>query len=141
MADSLSTREAAAYLAERGYTVGRRRVGGRGAPTADTIKHWCKDGKFPRVEKRGRDWYIPQADLDRLIAERDTHMIAVEIKLTTGTYRLPMDGGDRILTPGDIRTNWDAWVSDEVDEDQLLAAEELAARHPGIAIDRDDSNG
>ena len=74
----LTTQQAAAYLAERGYTVGRRRIGGKGAPTADTIKHWCEQGKFPRVEKRGRDWYIPQEDLDRLIRSATMQKIVLE---------------------------------------------------------------
>lgn len=85
-----------------------------------------------------------------LIAQRkESKMKAVEIKLDNGTFYIPlatydhnkvlipMDGGERVLTPGDIRVNWDAWVSDEVPDSLLLTADELAVQHPGIAIDRE----
>lgn len=63
----MTTTEAAAYLAERSYTVKRRRVGGEGPPTADTVKRWCLNGRFPGATKHGRDWSIPREDLDKLI--------------------------------------------------------------------------
>lgn len=76
-------------------------------------------------------------------------MLAVEIKLETGTYYIPLstfdhgkvlvpaDNGAHVLSPADIRANWDAWVADLVDEDQLLTTEELAVQYPDIAIDRE----
>ncbi len=66
-----TTTSAAEYLAARGYTVGRRRVGGRGAPAADTIKHWIRRGKI-KARKAGGVWLIAQEDLDRVIAARQT---------------------------------------------------------------------
>jgi hypothetical protein len=75
-------------------------------------------------------------------------MIAIEIKLETGTFYLPAqpfdhgkvlipDGaanGQHVLTPGEVRVNWDAWVGD-LARPRLLTAEELAAQHPGIVVD------
>lgn len=53
----LTTTEAAALLTERGITV-----------KADTIKHWCQQGKFPNARRIGGprrgSWLIPQSDLD-----------------------------------------------------------------------------
>lgn len=64
----LTTTEAAEYLAQRGYTVKRRRVGGKGPPTADTIKHWCGK-RLPARKAKGGGWLIAQEALDRLIEE------------------------------------------------------------------------
>lgn len=76
-------------------------------------------------------------------------MVAVEIKLETGTYYIPLStfdhgkvlipesNGAHVLSPADIRANWDAWVSDLVGEGQLLTAAELAQRYPDIAIDHE----
>lgn len=76
-------------------------------------------------------------------------MTAVEIILDSGTFYipledwdngavlLPMDNGQRVLTPGDIRAMWNAWVSDEVSDEQLLTLDELKTQHPGIWIDRE----
>jgi len=57
---------AARYLAERGYTVGSRRIGGRAAPKADTIRRWCKQEKI-KARHEGYIWLIPQEELDRLL--------------------------------------------------------------------------
>lgn len=69
MADELTTTEAAAYLAEHGYTVSRRRVGGSAPPSADTLKHWALAGKLTGARKRDNRWFIPKQELDRLIDE------------------------------------------------------------------------
>lgn len=58
---------AAEYLAERGYTVGRGRIGGRGAPKADTIRRWCERGKV-KARRVGYIWLIAQEELDRIIS-------------------------------------------------------------------------
>lgn len=63
----MTTHEAAAYLASKGYTVGRRRAGGKGAPAGDTLKHWCKQGRFQGARKSGDRWLIPKEELDKLI--------------------------------------------------------------------------
>ena len=64
----LTTTEAARYLADHGYTVGRRRAGGKGPPSGDTVKRWCEQGKFPGARKAsGRLWLIPQAALDEFL--------------------------------------------------------------------------
>jgi len=79
MPDDLTTAEAAAYLAERGYKVGRRRVGGTGSPTPSTIKRWCALGKLPGAEKYGGQygtWLIPKSALDALlekVTDQDTN--------------------------------------------------------------------
>lgn len=74
-------------------------------------------------------------------------MLAVEIKLETGTYYIPLStfdhgkvlipesNGAHVLSPADIRANWDAWVADLVDEGQLLTRDELDVRYPGIEIE------
>lgn len=50
----LTTAEAAALLAERGYTV-----------KPDTVKHWCEDGKFPGATcPGGRVWQIPREEVE-----------------------------------------------------------------------------
>jgi len=62
-----TTTSAAEYLAARGYTVSRRRAGGEGPPTADTIKHWCERGTIT-ARKAGWVWLIDQDELDALLA-------------------------------------------------------------------------
>ncbi len=69
MADH-TTSSAAVFLAEHGYTVARRRTGGVGPPTADTIKHWCERGKI-KARKAGWVWLIAQEELDRLLGKAD----------------------------------------------------------------------
>ncbi len=65
----LTSAAAAAYLAEHGYTVKpRRRALPSGPPSIDAVKCWCRKGKLAGAEKFGRDWMIPQAALDALIA-------------------------------------------------------------------------
>lgn len=52
----LTTVEAAALLAERGVVV-----------KADTVKHWCQQGKFPGAKAPANQrgvWLIPREDLD-----------------------------------------------------------------------------
>ena len=63
----MTTHEAAAYLAFAGYTVKRRRVGGEGPPSAETIKVWCTQGKFTGARKSGRVWLIPSDEIKRKI--------------------------------------------------------------------------
>jgi hypothetical protein len=75
------TSEAAQYLAERGFTVSRGRIGGKGAPTADTLKHWCEDGKLPGARKRGRYWFIPQEALDALIEGKSLYEVVKDASL------------------------------------------------------------
>lgn len=61
-----TTTSAAEYLREKGYEVSRGRIGGRGAPTADTLKHWCKSGKI-KARKAGWVWLIDEGELEKLI--------------------------------------------------------------------------
>lgn len=73
----MTTTEAAALLSERGYTVRRGRVGGEGPPSADTLKHWCQQGKFPGAvfERRGPGrgyWLIPRGEVLALVAKEET---------------------------------------------------------------------
>lgn len=80
---------------------------------------------------------------------KDRPMKAIEIELETGTYYIPlqtydhgkvlipMDNGQRVLSPTDIRVNWDAWVSDLIPWSKLLTREQLDAEHPGIEIDHE----
>jgi hypothetical protein len=66
----LTTTQAAIYLKDRGFTVKRRRVGGEGAPQADTLKSWCAIGKIKAVKSghgNRSTWLIPQSELDRLL--------------------------------------------------------------------------
>lgn len=65
----MTTHEAAAYLAAKGYTVKRRRVGGEGPPSADTIKLWCLKGKFQGARKSGRVWLIPENEIKNLLIQ------------------------------------------------------------------------
>lgn len=93
--------------------------------------------------------YRPRASAGRPPKERNKTMLAVEIKLDGGTFYLalntfdngkvlvPMSGGERVLSPADIRANWNAWVSDEIADDDLLTADELTAQHPDIPIDHE----
>lgn len=53
---------------ERGYEVSRGRVGGKGPPTPDTIKHWCKSGKL-KARKAGWVWLIAEEELEKLVKE------------------------------------------------------------------------
>ena len=62
-----TTTTAALYLAERGFTVKRRRISGEGPPSSDTIKHWCERGTLT-ARKAGHIWLIAQAEIDRLLA-------------------------------------------------------------------------
>lgn len=67
----LTTTEAAAYLAERGYAIGRRWHGGRGPISARTLRKWCEAGKLEGAVKVGEGnravWKIPQSELDKLL--------------------------------------------------------------------------
>jgi hypothetical protein len=66
----LTTTEAAAYLAARGFVVRSRRTRGViGPPKADTIKRWCMGGKITARKVNPRLWLIPQDELDRFLAE------------------------------------------------------------------------
>lgn len=67
----LTTTEAAALLAERGFTVKRRRAGGSGPPSADTIKHWALAGKLVGARKRENRWLIPQEAIEELIRQAE----------------------------------------------------------------------
>lgn len=58
---------AAEYLAAHGYEVPRGRIGGRGPPSADTVRRWCTYGKI-EARRIGYIWLISQAALDALIA-------------------------------------------------------------------------
>lgn len=62
-----TTTSAAAYLAERGYTVKSKRDGTQQSPTSTTIKQWCERGNI-KARKAGWVWLINQATLDELIA-------------------------------------------------------------------------
>lgn len=64
-----TTTSAAQYLKEHGYTVGRGRIGGRGAPSADTIKKWCEAGKI-KARKAGWVWLISEETLRELVAKQ-----------------------------------------------------------------------
>lgn len=76
-----TTTSAAQYLAEHGYTVGRGKIGGRGAPKSDTIKRWCKNGKI-KARRVGYVWLIDEKTLDDLLRKQNvnkptfTHNIA-----------------------------------------------------------------
>lgn len=63
----MSTTEAAAYLAEHGYTVHSKRDGTDTLPNATTIKQWCERKKI-KARKSGWVWLVDKTDLDRLIA-------------------------------------------------------------------------
>lgn len=75
MPDELTTKEAAAYLAEQGYMVKRGRIGGSGSPSADTLKHWALAGKLIGARKRENRWFIPRSTIEELIrqAENDAN--------------------------------------------------------------------
>lgn len=61
-----TTASAAAYLAERGYTVHSKRDGTDQPPRPDTIKRWCELGKVKGRKVSTRLWLIAQEELDRL---------------------------------------------------------------------------
>ena len=54
---NLTTTQAAALLSERGKAV-----------KADTVKHWCQQGRFPNAKRVGGTrrgyWLVPKADLE-----------------------------------------------------------------------------
>lgn len=31
-----------------------------------TVQDWCQKGRFPNATKIGRDWMIPEADVERM---------------------------------------------------------------------------
>lgn len=71
MSDELTTTEAASYLAEQGYTIRRRRIGGDGPPSADTLKHWALAGKLAGARKRDNRWFIPKETIEELIRQAE----------------------------------------------------------------------
>jgi len=71
MPDDLTTTEAAALLAAQGYTIKRRRAGGSGPPSADTLKHWALAGKLVGSHKRDNRWFIPMATIEELIRQAE----------------------------------------------------------------------
>jgi hypothetical protein len=68
-----TTATAAAYLAERGYTVRSKRDGTENPPSAQTVKQWCERGKI-KARKTNWAWLIEEEVLKNLIAKykRDT---------------------------------------------------------------------
>jgi hypothetical protein len=85
----LTTTEAAALLAERGYTVSRRRAGGIGPPSADTIKHWARDGRLKGAIKRENRWFIPRETIEELIGtSQNTSQAADGTKKESGDSAL-----------------------------------------------------
>jgi len=74
MPDDLTTTEAAALLAEHGYTVKSHRVAGDiGPPSADTIKHWALAGKLAGARKRENRWIIPRETIEELIRQAENN--------------------------------------------------------------------
>jgi len=71
MPDELTTKEAAAYLAAQGFTINRRRAGGSGPPSADTLKHWALGGKLAGARKRDNRWFIPKRTIEELIRKSE----------------------------------------------------------------------
>ena len=69
--DILTTTEAAAYLARHGYAISRRRAGGSGPPSADTLKHWALSGKLHGAYKRENRWFIPRATIEELLRQAE----------------------------------------------------------------------
>lgn len=71
----MTTKEAAAYLAEQGHTVGRRWHGGRGPISARTLRKWCEAGRLQGAVKIGEGnraiWKIPKSEIDRLLGAVD----------------------------------------------------------------------
>jgi excisionase family DNA binding protein len=124
--------------------------------TARSVARLIKTGGIV-AEKRGRDYDIGADEVARYQQQRrsvgrprkETAMKAVEIKLTTGTFyiplhtwnhgqvQIPMNDGQRVLSPADVRANWDAWVSDLIHTSQMLTRAELDTQHPGIIIDHE----
>ena len=74
MPNELTTKEAAAYLAEQGFTINRRRAGGSGPPSADTLKHWALAGKLIGARKRDNRWFIPKATVEELIRQAENNV-------------------------------------------------------------------
>lgn len=64
-----TAQSAAEYLAAHGYEIGRGRIGGRGAPKADTIRRWCADGKIA-ARRVGYIWLIAEEELEGLLKPR-----------------------------------------------------------------------
>jgi hypothetical protein len=99
----LTTREAAAYLAGQGYTVGRRWHGGRGPISARTLRKWCErdqgkvasERRLPGAIKVGEGnraiWKIPQQALDDLINTEERQMNQIFV-------RFPWEGNNQSPT-------------------------------------------
>jgi hypothetical protein len=66
MPNDLTTTEAAAYLAEHGYTVHSKKAGTDKPPASELIKRWCESGKL-KARKTNWIWLISKRELDRLI--------------------------------------------------------------------------
>lgn len=100
------------------------------------------------AERRGRDWFL---DRDSVMQRKgDRAMIAVEVILERGPayvvlgqydhgkVGIPMGRDTRLVTPGDVRSLWDAWIGELISDDRLLTRAELDAQHPGIVIDHEE---
>lgn len=83
MNDDLTTTEAAAYLAEQGYTVHSKKTGADSPPAAELIKRWCIQGKL-KGRKRENRWLISKRELDRLLGVNGAANVA-EDKTPTDT--------------------------------------------------------
>lgn len=63
----LTTTEAAALLSDRGITVRSKRDGTDRPPSANTVKHWCQQGRFATAQRIGGTqrgyWLIDKAEL------------------------------------------------------------------------------
>jgi len=70
MTTPLTLTEAAIYLADRGFLIASRRIGGRRAPSVMALRRWCQTGHLA-AEKRGGVWFVTTEALDALIARKD----------------------------------------------------------------------
>jgi predicted site-specific integrase-resolvase len=39
----------------------------RYAVSPRTVNGWCRRGRFPNARKKGRDWWIPETDLEGFV--------------------------------------------------------------------------
>lgn len=69
----MTTTEAAAYLAEKGYTVHSKRDGTDKPPNSTTVKQWCLNGRI-EARKSGWVWLIEKGNLDRLLETNDSRI-------------------------------------------------------------------
>jgi hypothetical protein len=78
---------------------------------------------------------VVQIAIEVILVEGPRYVV-LETWSNGNQVRIPMGQGERVLDFQDVRTNWDAWVHDLINDANIpiLTHTELRQRHPEVNI-------